>query len=80
MAMTQIQKLVNSVKGVHDLSLNTSLGREGHGQQVAPGRHQATVCKSTTRRRIATWNVKTLHQLATLENKNRKWTGWHLTY
>ena len=35
-------------------------------QQVAPGRHPVTVCKSTTR--IGTWNVRTLYQTGKLEN------------
>ena len=61
----------NSVKGVHDLALNPSLGRDRHKQQVAPDRHPATDCKPNSRSKpfkMATWNVRTLNQKGKLEN------------
>ena len=59
--------------GVQDSALNASFGREVTVQQVAPGRHPATVCKPRldTRRKsmkIATWNVRTLYQEGKIEN------------
>ena len=59
----------NSVNGVHDSALNSSLGRDRHGQQVAPDRHPATSCKTRFKPfRIATWNVRTMYQKGKLEN------------
>ena len=66
MMATTSQLSDNSVKGVHDSTLNTSLGRDCHAHQVAPGRHPVTVCKSNTR--IGTWNVRTLYQTGKLDN------------
>ena len=61
---------VNSVKGVHDPALNSSLGRDRHEQQVAPDRHPATSCRINSKLtlRTATWNIRTMHQKGKLEN------------
>ena len=56
----------NGVKGVHDITLNSSLGRVRHVQQVAPGRHPVTVCKNILK--IGHWNVQTMYQPGKLDN------------
>ena len=59
----------NSVKGIPVNDLDSSLGTAVHGQQVAPARHQATVCNTTKQPlRIGSWNVRTLFQKGKLEN------------
>lgn len=69
--MSQNSDLNTSNKGVHDSTLNTLLGRDRHWQQVAPGRHHATSCKSPdvgTSTKVGTWNVQTMFQAGKLEN------------
>ena len=56
----------NGVKGVHDITLNSSLGRVRHVQQVAPGRHPVTVSKCKLK--IGHWNVQTMYQPGKLDN------------
>lgn len=52
---------------------DTASRSEGHAQQVTLLRHQETA--STTRKyRVATWNVRTLHQAVKLENVEREMT------
>ena len=79
MAIQNYNIYVDNVKGVHDLALNSSFGRDCHAQQVAPGRHQASACTfrigidsrsklSSKKLRIATWNIRTLYQLGKLDN------------
>ncbi|GFO37908.1 endonuclease exonuclease phosphatase domain containing protein [Plakobranchus ocellatus] len=49
---------------------NPSFGRDSHVQQVDPGRHPASARKIKTDKisKIATWNVRPLHQKRNLEN------------
>ena len=58
---------VNSVKGGNHTCGVTSLGRDSHGQQVAPDGHQATSRKNKSKT-IATWNVRTLLEKGKLDN------------
>ncbi|GFO06922.1 craniofacial development protein 2-like protein [Plakobranchus ocellatus] len=53
-----------------DSNSNPSFGRDSHVQQMAPGRHPASARKTKTDKtsKIATWNVRTLHQKGKLEN------------
>ncbi|GFN83914.1 craniofacial development protein 2-like protein [Plakobranchus ocellatus] len=70
MNQNQTETLVNNVKAFCDSNPNPSFGRDSHMQQVAPGRHPATARKIKTDRtsKIATSNVRTLHQKGKLEN------------
>ena len=47
---------VNSVKGGNHTCGVNSLGRDSHGRQVAPDRHQATSRNNKSKTK-ATWNV-----------------------
>ena len=58
---------VNSVKGGNHICGVISLGRDRHGRQVAPDRHQATSCNNKSKT-IATWNVTTLLEKGKLDN------------
>ena len=63
--MSQIQKTRHN--GVKGTVLNgTSPGRRLSMQQDAFDRHQVTACN--TRTKIATWNVRTMHQAGKLQN------------
>ena len=74
--MSENSNSAKGVRGLYDSTLTTSSGRDVHEQQVAPGRHPATACKSTTRRtsrtdtttKVGTWNVQTMFQAGKLEN------------
>ncbi|GFO25050.1 craniofacial development protein 2-like [Plakobranchus ocellatus] len=70
MCKNHTQTLVNNVKQVYDSNPNPSFGRDSHVQQVAPGRHPVSARKSNIDQisKIATWNVRTLHQKGKLEN------------
>ena len=76
--------IVNSVKeSCADFSPAVSLGRTRHEQQVASDRQQATVCKPKNGRvnsemRLATWNVRTLHQPGKLHNMDREMKRLHV--
>ncbi|GFN88270.1 craniofacial development protein 2 [Plakobranchus ocellatus] len=74
MSQNHIETLVNNVKGVGDSNPNPSFGRDSHVQQVAPGRHPAFARKIKTDKisKIATWNVRTLHQKVKLENVDKE--------
>ena len=65
--MSQIQKTrPNGVKGT---VLNvTSPGRRLSTQQGAFDRYQVTACNTRTKMKIATWNVRTMHQAGKLQN------------
>ena len=59
--MSQIQKTrPNGVKGT--VLNGTSPGRRLSTQQGAFDRHQVTACNTRTKMKIATWNVRTMHQ------------------
>ena len=65
--MLQIQKTrPNGVKGT--VLNGTSPGRRLSAQHGAFDRHQVTVCNTRTKMNIATWNVRTMHQAAKLQN------------
>ena len=66
--MPQISNHDTGNKGVHDLPLDPWPGRDRHVQQVAPGRHPATVTKTNKHTKLGTWNVRTLFQSGKLEN------------
>ncbi|GFO49317.1 endonuclease exonuclease phosphatase domain containing protein [Plakobranchus ocellatus] len=58
------------MKGFCDFSPNPSFGRDSHVQQMASGRHPASARKINIKetQKIATWNVRTLHQKGKSEN------------
>ena len=65
--MSQIQK--TRPTGVKGTVLNgTSPGRMLSPQQGAFDRHQVTACNTRTKMKIATWNVRTMHQAGKLQN------------
>ena len=65
--MSQIQKTrPNGVKGT--VLNGTSPGRRLSTQQGAFDRHQVTACNTRTKMKIATWNVRTMHQAGKLQN------------
>ncbi|GFO45625.1 craniofacial development protein 2 [Plakobranchus ocellatus] len=70
MSQNHTQTVVNNVKGVCDSNPNLSFGRDSHVQHMAPDRHPASARKIKTDKtsKIATWNVRTLHQNGKLEN------------
>ncbi|GFO33719.1 craniofacial development protein 2-like [Plakobranchus ocellatus] len=70
MSLNHTETLVNNLKGVCDSNPNPSLGRDSHVQQVAPRRHPGSARKIKTDKisKIATWNVRILHQKGKLEN------------
>ncbi|GFO29987.1 hypothetical protein PoB_005649200 [Plakobranchus ocellatus] len=70
MNQNHTETLVINVKGVCDSNPNLSFGRDSHVQQVAPGRHPATARKISIDQasKIATWNVRTLHQKGKFKN------------
>ncbi|GFO23365.1 zygote arrest protein 1-like [Plakobranchus ocellatus] len=69
MSQNHTETLVIKVKGVCDSNPNPSFGRDCHVQQVAPGRHPASARKIKTDKtsKIATRDVRTLHQKGKLE-------------
>ncbi|GFO40094.1 endonuclease exonuclease phosphatase domain containing protein [Plakobranchus ocellatus] len=62
------------------LFLAYGITRDSHVQQVAPGRHPASARKIKTDKtsKIATWNVRTLHQKGKLENVVKDMAGMKL--
>ncbi|GFN88266.1 endonuclease exonuclease phosphatase domain containing protein [Plakobranchus ocellatus] len=72
MIQNKTKTLVNNFKGVCDSNANLSFGSDSHVQQVASGRHAESARKININQRllkkIATWNVRTLHQKGKLEN------------
>ena len=65
--MSHIQKTrPNGVKGT--VLNGTSPGRRLSTQQGAFDRHQVTACNTRTKMKIATWNVRTMHQAGKLQN------------
>ena len=65
--MSQIQKTrPNGVKGA--VLNGTSPDRKLSTQQGAFDRHQVTACNTRTKMKIATWNVRTMHQAGKLQN------------
>ncbi|GFO00536.1 craniofacial development protein 2-like [Plakobranchus ocellatus] len=82
MCQNHIETLVNNVKGVCDSNPNPSFGRDSHVQQVGPGRHPASARKTKTDKtsKIATWNVRTLHQKGKLENVVKEMESMKLNF
>ena len=69
--MSHIQKTrPNGVKG--SVLNGTSPGRRLSTQQGAFDRHQVTACNTKTKMKIATWNVRTMHQAGKLQNVKEK--------
>ncbi len=66
--MSQLLSKRKSVKGTVNSSSRTSLGGRLSTQQGTFDRHQATVCNIREDMKIATWNVRTMHQAGKLEN------------
>ena len=65
----------NSVNGIPGNSRDASLGTVAHAQQVAPGRHQATVCISAKQTlTIGTWNARIQYQSGKLDNVKQEMT------
>ena len=54
---------------------DSSLGTTAHGQQVAPDRHQATVCNIAKQPlKIGSWKVRSLYQSGKLDNVKQEIT------
>ena len=64
-------RLVHSRRVTFDRQPATAGGSTGHAQRVSGGRDRATARTDRTRR-IATWNVNTLHQIGKLENLKKE--------
>ncbi|GFO45198.1 craniofacial development protein 2-like [Plakobranchus ocellatus] len=70
MSQNHTETLVNNVKGVCDSNADPSFNRYSHVQQIAPVRDPASARKIKTDKtsKIATWNVRILHQKGKKEN------------
>ena len=67
--------IVNGVNenNVRGNSMVVTPGRTRHEQQVASDRHPATA-RNSIKLKVATWNVRTMHQPGKLENVAREMT------